>query len=589
MDRNDLLEAPAAALKSPAPEKKRRNYTPTPPLPPPPPGVKVLTREEAAAFCGVARRTWCTWEREGQVAIPRYRLPRGGRVGITPIYYALPDLERLRDERRRAEESFTNPRPHPELPGVYRVAIRSHIHTLHALIDAEDVPKVQGKSWNWSPPRGDAHGEVLLATKGKQTPLKRLILGLEDAGRDTNIVFANGDSLDCRRANLIVRSNADKGAAARLKGKPAKGGSSKYKGVLWDPPRRMWKAQIGARQDHATLGRFEDEVEAALAYDAAARERYGAQTYLNFPDPSAAPPRTGLDPWGNPVRAKKKYTATGALPPPPDGCAVMDRVQAAAFMGVAAHTFQQWISGGRISIPRYREQAVTGTPILYAVADLTRLRDEFAREGQPYPDPQTPGVWRVPIWTKKGFIEALVDEQDLGIVRGRNWNYTQRKGGGPETGAVILVGERGIEREFLKRLILGVQDAGVGVSVVHANGDPLDCRRGNLVIRTQAQKVRRAMKQTHRGGEPCTSIYKGVSWNERNGKWKAQIRVNDVNRPIDYFDDEVEAAYAYDDAAREVWGEEARVNFPEKWELPTAVRELNPAVKSARDSRRYAA
>jgi transposase len=528
----------------------------------------VLTRDEAAAFFGVSLNTWTTWEHEGRVTIPRYRAASGtGR----PIYYAPDDLTRLREEFRRSEE----PHEDPDRPGVYRVPIRSRLHTLHALIDAQDLPKVRGKNWNWSPGRKVANaertGEVLLATMGTQTPLKRIILGLEHAGKDTNIVYANGDPLDCRRGNLVVRSNSEKNVA-RGKSAPRSACSSKYKGVHFDPKRCRWVAQIASAGKHAFLGRFEDEVEAALAYDTAARGLLGPHAYLNFPDPNAAPPRTGNDPRGNPVRDKQKYTVTPPLPPPPEGVAVADRERAAELMGVSADTFHHWVNAGRITIPRYRVKAVTGTPILYAVVDLERLRDQFAKEGQPFPDPQDANTWRVPIWTKRGFIEALVDAQDQPIVQGRTWNYTKRKGMGDETGVVILVGERGIEREVLKRLIMSVRDAGVGVSVVHANGNPLDCRRGNLVVRTQAQKVRRAFKNTHRCGEPCTSIYKGVCWLERYGKWQAQIRVDDKPRNLGLFDDELDAACAYDEAAREVWGEEARVNFPEKGELPTAMR-----------------
>lgn len=571
----DTSPSPAAASTAvPAPEK-RRNYTPTPPLPPPPAGVAVMTRDEAAEFFGVSPGTWGVWEREGRVTIPRYRA--SGGLGRS-IYYAADDLARLREEFRRLQE----PHPHPELPGVYRVPIRSRLHTMAAIIDAIDLPKVQGKNWNWSPSRGDRRGEVLLATTGVQTPLKRIILGLERAGRDTNIVYANGDPLDLRRSNLVVRTNTEKNLARRRQechgGRPC---SSKYRGVTWDTKRGLWKAQCGGRGSHSVLGRFDDEVEAALAYDEAARGLFGDRAPLNFPGgPGTAPHRTGLDPWGQPVRAKKEYRVTPPLPPPPEGVAVMTREEAADLLGVSQTTFCVWDRGGRIGIPRYRVTPVTGTPILYAVPDLERLRDEFAKEGQPYADPQDPGTWRVPIWTKKGFIEALIDAQDLPIVRGRCWSYTRREedwGERQERAAVVLTGPRGTPHTPLKRFIMGVLDEGVNVAVVHLNGDALDCRRGNLELRTASQKVRRNHKITHRAGEPTSSVYKGVCWHEREGKWSAQIRTSDKPRRLGLFDDELSAALAYDEAAREAWGVEARVNFPEPGELPTAMRTPSPA------------
>jgi hypothetical protein len=138
---------------------------------------------------------------------------------------------------------------------------------------------------------------------------------------------------------------------------------------------------------------------------------------------------------------------------------------------------------------------------------------------------------------------------------------------------VILNGPRDSEHTPLKRLIMGVQDRGASLFVAHVNGDALDCRRANLEIRTPSQRSRRAFKHTHRKGEPTTSMYKGVVWDERAGDWRAQIQLNYRARVLGHFDDEEDAARAYDEAAREVWGKEARVNFPEQGELPTALRE----------------
>ena len=58
--------------------------------------------------------------------------------------------------------------------------------------------------------------------------------------------------------------------------------TSKWKGVCWDKQRAKWAAKI-QRKDVGTvfLGRFKDEVDAAKAYNKAAREYFGEFAYLN--------------------------------------------------------------------------------------------------------------------------------------------------------------------------------------------------------------------------------------------------------------------------------------------------------------------
>ena len=57
-----------------------------------------------------------------------------------------------------------------------------------------------------------------------------------------------------------------------------------------------------------------------------------------------------------------------------------------------------------------------------------------------------------------------------------------------------------------------------------------------------------------------TSDFRGVS--RRYGRWKARIKQNGHDIVIGDFDDEVEAARAYDRKARELHGERAMLNFP---------------------------
>lgn len=62
--------------------------------------------------------------------------------------------------------------------------------------------------------------------------------------------------------------------------------------------------------------------------------------------------------------------------------------------------------------------------------------------------------------------------------------------------------------------------------------------------------------------ERTSSRFTGVCWSERLGKWIAEIRVARRRHVLGRFDDEVEAARAYDRAALRMAGPEKRLNFP---------------------------
>jgi len=151
-----------------------------------------------------------------------------------------------------------------------------------------------------------------------------------------------------------------------------------------------------------------------------------------------------------------------------------------------------------------------------------------------------PGVRFIPL-TRGKF--AKVDEIDFADVSRWNWSYWCDRSGRE----YAMRGKSTFLHRYLMRL-------GPGVQGDHANGDGLDNRRDNLRKATSPENNR-----NRRAGAGSASKYKGVA--RHYDKWAATIwkgRKYWLGR----FVIEEDAARAYDEAARRLHGEFARVNFP---------------------------
>jgi HNH endonuclease/AP2 domain len=145
-----------------------------------------------------------------------------------------------------------------------------------AQVDDGDYPLVEGRTWHTM-----ANGYTRYAYAWNPHPVAILmhrVIMQPPSGMAVHHIDRNG--LNNRRANLrivtysqnVIRS----GKQDRL------GVTSQYKGVHFEDSRKKWKAMIMKDGKRIFLGRFADEIEAALAYDRAALELYGAIAYVNF-------------------------------------------------------------------------------------------------------------------------------------------------------------------------------------------------------------------------------------------------------------------------------------------------------------------
>ena len=94
------------------------------------------------------------------------------------------------------------------------------------------------------------------------------------------------------------------------------------------------------------------------------------------------------------------------------------------------------------------------------------------------------------------------------------------------------------------------------MQVDHINGNRLDNRASNLRVCTHSQNQR---NQTDRRTY-TSSIYKGVSWHKGTQKWASNINVDGKMEYLGIFEDERDAAIAYNNAATLHFKEFASLN-----------------------------
>jgi hypothetical protein len=147
----------------------------------------------------------------------------------------------------------------------------------------------------------------------------------------------------------------------------------------------------------------------------------------------------------------------------------------------------------------------------------------------------------------KGYV-ALIDDEDAHRTQRHNWHARAAKNGVYAQGKVNGRGVR------LHRFIL---EAPHGMLVDHINRDTLDCRRSNLRICTKSQNNANSIRRNKLG-------FKGITQqlHRRKVRYMSVITCNGTHSCGPWRDAPETAARDYDEMARRLHGEFARLNFP---------------------------
>ena len=144
-----------------------------------------------------------------------------------------------------------------------------------AIVDAEDYDWLSQYKWCAVKSRETFYAQRW--SNGRVVGMHRVIM---HAPKGVICDHKNHNGLDNRKSNLRLCTSAQN----QYNKRPKKGCASRYKGVVLRSDCKRWRARIGFNGKRIHLGDFDNQMEAAMAYDNKAVELFGEFAWLNFPD-----------------------------------------------------------------------------------------------------------------------------------------------------------------------------------------------------------------------------------------------------------------------------------------------------------------
>ena len=157
---------------------------------------------------------------------------------------------------------------------------------------------------------------------------------------------------------------------------------------------------------------------------------------------------------------------------------------------------------------------------------------------------------------------ALVDDEDFEELNKYKWYAHKMRG----DLFYAYRRKRRIENQEGNRGVISMHKMLISDAkeIDHKNGNSLDNRKENLRGCSHSQNIANSKTRTMYGSKNKTSFFRGVNWSAQRKKWRARVCKNYKVFELGFFNDQLDAAKAYDKKSKELFGDFARLNFSEE-------------------------
>lgn len=399
----------------------------------------------------------------------------------------------------------------------------------YAFVSQEDYDNVMKYRWNVYKQVSSAGKEIRYATgyisKDEQCiRMHHLVIGKPP--KDMVVDHWNRNGLDNRKENLRF---ATYGQNAQNKSSTKDDTSdSMFMGVYQVPCNKKWRASAF----NIYLGTFEKELEAARMYDKYSLLKYGPGANTNGLVTYEEVKNLDLDAL---LKSVKNARSDRKLP------------QNIGWFQDKYYRVRVTYNGIEHSVGYFTDldEAVKARDEFKAkIKEVDKKVEELHNEREITRNQVGQAV--IPTWNDKGEVNghAIVDDDKWHELMKFSWNMNHLK--------YVFTRIDGQSRSMHSYLLKAEE----GKFIDHANGIKFDNRLCNLRQASLSENGHNKSKQ-----EGTSSIYWGVTYSKSHEKWLAHITKEGTMNRLGYYDEEDEAALAYNKAAEELYGSFAKLNI----------------------------